>query len=221
MAELVGLAAEPRERTGKGGARAVRRGGRVPAIVYGDNKLVENISLDSVALFKAMHQPGFFSTLFEISLGAQKVQVVPRDVQLDPVNDQPIHADFLRVGANTRITVQVPVHFINEDESIGLTRGGVLNIVRHEVAIVASAGNLPHELVIDLAGLDIGDSVHISSVTLPEGARPEITDRDFTIATIAAPTVMREEAEEGEGADEGEDAEDKTDGDDKDSESDD
>jgi large subunit ribosomal protein L25 len=205
MVELIDLAAEPRERIGTGGARAVRRSGRVPAVVYGDNKIVEHISLDSVAFHLAMHRSGFFSTLFEISLGEQRLRVIPRDIQLDPVSDRPIHADFLRVGANTRLTVQVPVHFINEEECTGLTRGGVLNIVRHEVAIVAGADNLLQELVVDLTGLDIGDSIHISSITLPTGATPEITDRDFTIATIAAPTIVRDEAvEEAGGGEEGE-----------------
>ncbi len=200
MSDTIALPAEPRERVGKGAARAVRRAGRVPAVIYGDRKDPLTISLDPRDVDRELHRPGFFATLFDVEIGGKKHRVLPRDVQLDPVSDRTVHVDFLRVAQDTEVTVNVPVNFMNDEESPGLKRGGVLNIVRHEIEFSCRADAIPQQIEIDLTGLDIGDSVHISQIDLPDGVNPTITDRDFTIASIAAPTVVtEEEEEEGEG----------------------
>jgi large subunit ribosomal protein L25 len=192
MTEVVTISAEKRDRAGKGAARATRRSGRVPAVIYGDKKEPVLVSLDPKALMKELHKPGFFAKLIDVKIDGETHRTLPRDVQLHPVNDMPLHADFLRVGAHTRLTVAVPVQFINQDKAPGIRRGGLLNVVRHEIDLVVSADNIPERITIDLEGYDIGDSVHISAVKLPEGTKPTI-DRDFTVASIAPPTVVREE----------------------------
>ena len=197
MADTVTFNAESRARVGKGAARAERRNGRVPAVIYGANKDPEAISIDPAQLRAARMQPGFFATLFEVEVEGNSQQVLCRDLQLHPVTDRPMHADFLRVTERTQINVEIPVSFENEEESPGLRRGGVLNVVRHVVEVICRAGSIPNEITVDLAGLEIGDSVHISNVSLPDGVKPTI-DRDFTIATIAAPTVAPVEDEEGD-----------------------
>ncbi len=207
MADTQQIAAELRDRAGKGAARAIRRTGRVPAVIYGDKKDPVMISLEPRELDRYLQRAGFFSTLFNIEVDKAKHQVLPRDVQFHPVSDRPLHVDFLRVSARTRINVDVAVEFVHEEESDGLKRGGVINVVRHDIELNCSAGNIPSVIVISLAGLDIGDSVHISDINLPDGVEPTITDRDFTIATIAAPTLMVEEEEEDEGGEEGEEGE--------------
>ena len=194
MTEIVTLEAEVRDRAGKGAARATRRAGRVPAVIYGDKKEPVMISLDPKEFGRQLNRAGFFSHLFDISIDGVKHRTLPRDVQLHPVTDEPLHADFVRVTASTKTHVNVPVHFENQAASPGLKRGGVLNIVRHDVELVVAADSIPERIDVDLTGLDIGDSVHISAVKLPAGAQPAIADRDFTIATIAAPTVRSEEA---------------------------
>ncbi len=196
MADTVTFNAESRARVGKGAARAERRNGRVPAVIYGANKDPEAISIDPAQLRAARMQPGFFATLFEVEVEGNSQQVLCRDLQLHPVTDRPMHADFLRVTERTQINVEIPVSFENEEECPGLRHGGVLNVVRHVVEVICRAGSIPNEIMIDLTGLEIGDSVHISSVSLPNGVKPTI-DRDFTIATIAAPTVAPVEDEEG------------------------
>jgi large subunit ribosomal protein L25 len=148
----------------------------------------------------------FFSTLCNLQVNGEAVRVLPREVQLHPVTDEPLHVDFVRVGRGATITVTVPVVFAHEDVSLGLKRGGVLNIVRRELELVCPADAIPGEIVVDLKDADIGDSLHISQVALPEGVRPAIGDRDFTIATISAPTLIREE-EEGEAVEEAAEAE--------------
>lgn len=202
MSDTLDLSAEPKERGGKGAARAARRSGRVPAVIYGAKKDPVMITLDPLDVRREINKTGFFATLFDINVaGGKKERVLARDLQLHPVTDSPLHIDFLRVSAATEVTVQVPCNFINDEESPGLKRGGVLNVVRYEIELSCRADAIPQEIVIDLAGLDIGEGVHISMVNLPEGVTPTITDRDFTIATIAAPTVVQEEeAEEGEEA---------------------
>jgi large subunit ribosomal protein L25 len=211
MADIVELPALARDRAGKGPARAARRSGQVPGVIYGAKKDPNLISVEERLLNKLLHQGGFFSTLFDVKVDGKAERVLARDVQFDPVSDFPVHIDFLRVSAATSVHVEVSVHFINEEQCKGLVEGGVLNVVRHEVELVCRADAIPQHIEIDLAGLDIGDGVHISMVKLPEGVRPAITDRDFTIATIAAPTVVREETAEAqaEGAEdaEGEDKE--------------
>jgi large subunit ribosomal protein L25 len=196
MSEVISLNVTPRERAGKGAARAVRRAGLVPAVVYGEKQPPALIALEPRALGRVLNKSGFFATLFDLEMDGKKHRVIPRDVQFDPVTDQPIHADFMRVGANTRLTVNVPVHFRNQEAAPGIKRGGVLNIVRHEIEVVCSPDNMPHSIDIDLTGLEIGDGIHISMVKLPDGVRPYITDRDFTIATVAAPSAVRMEAQE-------------------------
>jgi large subunit ribosomal protein L25 len=193
MAEIVSIKAEARPGSGTGAARAVRREGRVPGILYGDGSAPATISVDAKQLKQEMRRPAFFATLYELDLNGTKQRTLVRDLQLDPVTDVPVHIDFMRVGTDTMIRVDVPVVAENELASPGIKRGGVLNIVLHEVPLMCRADNIPQRLVIDVTGLDIGDSIKISGVTLPEGVRPAITDRDFTIATISAPTVMVEE----------------------------
>jgi large subunit ribosomal protein L25 len=152
------------------------------------------IAVEERLLNKLLHQGGFFSTLFDVKVDGKAERVLARDVQFDPVTDKPVHIDFLRVSATTSVHVEVAVHFINEDKSPGLRGGGVLNVVRHEVELTCRADAIPQHIEVDLDGLDIGDGVHISMIKLPDGVHPTITDRDFTIATIAAPTVVRDEA---------------------------
>ena len=192
MAETTTLRAEPRDRAGKGAARAARRSGRVPGVLYGEGKPATLISLDPRELAKEVARPGFFARLLNVQLDGTMHRTLPRDVQLDPVSDHPIHVDFLRVNAGTKITVAVPVKFTGQESSTGIRRGGMLNIVRHEIDLVCPVEAIPDVLTIDLAGTDIGDSIHISAVKLPEGTRPTIT-RNFTVASIAAPTAVREE----------------------------
>ena len=158
------------------------------------------ITVDPLDLRREISTGAFFATLFDVQVNGKAERVLPRDLQLHPVTDRPLHVDFLRVSATTEIEVDVPVEFINEEESPGLKRGGVLNIVRHAVEVSCRADSIPQEFVIDLTGLDIGDSVHISNITLPEGVTPTITDRDFTICTIAAPNLAVEEEEADEEA---------------------
>jgi len=194
MSDVQNLSAELRSRAGKGAARQTRRGGRVPGVIYGEKQPATLISLEPRELIKQLRKKAFHATLFEIACDGAKQRVLPRDVQFDPVTDVPIHVDFMRVGEHTRVHVDVPVVFLNELESPGLKRGGVLNVVRHEIELVCSVDHIPQQISIDLTGLDIGDSVHISMVKLPESVRPAI-GRDFTIATIAVPTVQKVEAE--------------------------
>jgi len=187
------LEAEARDRVGKGAARATRRANRVPAVIYGGKQEPLSISLDPKVLARELGQPGFKSHLVEIKLDGATHRTLPRDVQLHPVTDAALHVDFVRVGKDTKISVNVPVVFVNQDKSPGLKRGGVLNIVRHDIELVCAADNIPERLQVDVGGYDIGESVHISSVTLPEGTATTI-DRDFTVATIAPPTVKSEDA---------------------------
>jgi len=186
------LTATVREKVGKGAARATRRDGLVPAVIYGGKQPSLAISLPNREITQRIYGGGFFTTLATIDVGGEKLRVIPRDYQLDPISDKPRHVDFMRVIAGSRLTLDVPVHFTNDLESPGIKRGGALNVVRHTVAVTCPADAIPENIVCDLAGLDINDSLHISAVSLPEGVRPTIT-RDFTIATIAAPAGIKEE----------------------------
>jgi len=200
MTDIATLAAERRDTLGKGGSRALRRGGRVPAVIYGANKEPLAISLDGHLLGHELLRPGFFRRLYDLSVAGDKgkERVLARDVQRHPATDAPLHIDFLRISAQSEIAVAISVVFENEEESPGLKRGGVLNIVRHDIELLCPAGSIPDALRVDLTGLEIGDSIHISHIALPEGVATTITDRDFTIATVAAPTVVVEEVAEGE-----------------------
>lgn len=184
MAEAIELKAWARGRSGKGGARATRREGRIPGILYGDKQEPETIAVDYRAISQQMHTGHFQSTIFTLDVEGKKTRVIPRGVQLDPIRDFPIHVDFMRVGKDALVTVEVPVRFLNEAASPGLKRGGVLNIVRHDIPVRCPADAIPDHFEVDLTGLEIGDSVHISAITLPKGVRPTITERDFTVATI-------------------------------------
>jgi large subunit ribosomal protein L25 len=194
MPEIISLGAEPRPRAGKGAARATRRLGRVPAIVYGGDTEPALISLEPRELGRCLARPGFFNHLVEIKVDGTTHRTLPREVQYHPVTDAPLHVDFQRVAAGARVTVMVPVVFIDQERSAGLRRGGILNVVRHGVEMVCSVDNIPERLIASLDGLDIGDSIHISAVAMPEGARPVVHERDFTIASIAASSAVKEEA---------------------------
>jgi large subunit ribosomal protein L25 len=186
MAQANVIKASARAASGKGAARAVRRTGNVPGVVYGgDEATADTIQLDANDLFILIKRGRFLSTVFDIDVGGRVLKAIPRDVQLDPVKDFPLHVDFQRVGKDNRVRVGVPVRFVNEALSPGLKRGGVLNIVRHDVEVWCPADKIPDHFEVDLSGLAIGRSIHISAVTLPEGVKPTIIDRDFTIATIA------------------------------------
>lgn len=199
------ITVELRDRVGKGAARAARREGLIPGVVYGDKTPPQPITVDRKQMDKLLQQPGLFNTLYELQTGDKKQQVLPRDVQLDVVTDVPLHVDFLRLSDATEITINVPVVFLNEEECEGLKQGGVLNIVRHQIEVRCLAAAIPPSIEVDLTGAEMGDSIHISAVTLPDGVAPTITDRDFTIVTIAAPTIHVEPVE---GEEDGEDGED-------------
>ena len=194
MPEITTLNAEPRVQAGKGAARAMRRAGRVPGIIYGDNKEPVMISLEPRELSRALANRGFFATLIDVKVDGTVHRTLPRDVQLHPATDAPMHVDFMRVGGHAQVTVTVPVVFVNPEMSPGIRRGGILNIVRHGIELSCPVDNIPDQLVVELNGLEIGDSIHISRVIVPEGCRPTIAERDFTIASIAASSAVREEA---------------------------
>ncbi len=191
------LQVQGRDRAGKGAARATRRQGLVPGVIYGGREEATLISLEPRILSDLMHDPAFKTNIFEVDIAGQKQRTMAMDVQLDPVTDKPIHADFRRIDKDTIVRVPVPVRFHNESSSPGIKLGGVLNIVRHGVEVRGKPDDLPDHIDIDLTGLEIGDSVHISTVALPEGVKLTIA-RNFTICTIAPPTVMVVEEEEEE-----------------------
>lgn len=209
MAVVETVPASPRDGVGKGSARQARRDGQVPAVIYGNKEEPILLTLERRLLNKELDNPQFFIQLIDVEIAGTKHRVLPRDVQFHPVSDFPMHVDFLRFDPKRKITANVPVVFEGEEDSPGLKTGGVLNVVRYEVEVFCTADNIPPELILQLAGLDVGDSMHASAVTLPEGVEFVITDRDFTIATIAAPTIVVEptEDEEGEEGEEGEGAE--------------
>jgi len=184
MAETTELKAWARQRLGKGGARAARREGRIPGSLYGDKKEPESISVEYLAISQQLLTGHFQSTIFTLDVEGTKTRVIPRGVQLDPVRDFPIHVDFLRVSKDALVTVDVPVRFLNEAASPGLKRGGVLNIVRHEIPVRCPADAIPDHFDVDLTGLEIGNSIHISAINLPPNVRPTVMERDFTVATI-------------------------------------
>ena len=201
------LKAEARERVGKGSSRELRRNGLIPAVIYGDKQAPISIALSTNEVTKRIHAGGFMTTVATIDVDGKKIKVLPKDYQLDPVRDFTMHVDFLRVSGNTLVNVEVPVHFENEEKS-DIKIGGVLNIVRHTVEFHCPANDIPEFITVDLAGTELGDSIHISAVKLPEGVKPTITDRDFTIATIAAPAGLRSEEDEAAAAETAEDKDD-------------
>ena len=199
MSETLKLAAETRARAGKGASRAVRRTGRVPAVIYGAGQPAVTIHVEEKLLVRQLSSGHFMNSIVELTVdGGGAVRTLPRDVQFHPVSDRPIHVDFLRVSADAVITVAVPVHFVDEDKSPGMKRGAVLNVVRHELQLDCPSNAIPDQIDISLAGRDVGDSIHISAVVLPAGVTSHIHDRDFTIATMVAPSALKSETDAAE-----------------------
>ncbi len=204
MSDSLTLSAQLRDRAGKGASRALRREGRVPAVIYGDKKDPEAIHIAERELNKLLGTGHFMNSIVEVEIDGKMVVTLPKDVAFHPVSDRPLHVDFLRIAKGSTVEVSVPVVFVNEEASPGLKRGGVLNVVRHELELVCDATKIPDEIEVDVTGTEIGDSIHISAVTLPKGSESAITDRDFTIATIVAPSALK--SSDGEAADEAEEA---------------
>ncbi len=201
MSAVKQIKAVARDRVGKGAARAVRRNGQVPAVIYGGGQPATAIAVDYILAKKLIYAGHFLTTIFEIDIDGKVSRVIPRDYQLDVVKDLPVHIDFLRVTKGATLTVDIPVHFMNQDASPGLKQGGTLNIVRHAIEMSVPADAIPDSIDVDLTGTNIGDSIHISAVKLPKNATPTIQDRDFTIATLVAPaSLVSEEAAADEAA---------------------
>jgi large subunit ribosomal protein L25 len=194
MAETKKLAATVRSGTGKGAARSVRREGRIPGVVYGGGEAPTPISLDKKQLTQLIFAGHFLTTIFELDIDGKKERAIPRDYQLDVVKDFPLHVDFLRLKPGSRLRVNVPVHFINQEASPGLKRGGTLNIVYHAVEMWVPADNIPEAITADLAGLEFNDSLHISAIALPEGCKPTNPDKNFTVASLNPPAGGEEPA---------------------------
>ena len=191
MSEQLTLPAETRERAGKGASRALRRDGRVPCVIYGDKKEPLSFHVEEKLLTKMLSTGHFMNSVIMVDLKGKSNRTLPKDVQFHPVSSRPIHVDFLRIGEHSQVNVNVPVHFTDEETSPGIKRGGVLNIVRHDLELICNASEIPEQILISLDGLDIGDSIHISSVNLPKGSKSAIDDRDYTIATLVAPSAMK------------------------------
>ena len=202
MSDQLTLPAEARDRAGKGASRHLRREGRVPAVVYGEKQEPLSIHVEEKLLTKMLHTGHFMNSVIMVDVGGKPTRTLPKAVDFHPVTSRPIHVDFLRIGEHSQVNVNVPVRFDNEEDSPGLKRGGVLNVVVHDLALVCDAAEIPNEIHIDLTGLEIGDTIHISQVKLPKGSKPANEDEDFTVATIVAPSAMK--AEEEEAAPEGE-----------------
>jgi large subunit ribosomal protein L25 len=191
MSDALNLPAEARERAGKGASRALRRDGRTPAVIYGGKEEPTMIHVEQKELFRQLMTGHFMNSIVNIEIGGKIVRTLPKDVAFNPVTDRPIHVDFLRLTGDSMVEVQVPVVFVNEDASPGLKKGGVLNIVRHELELACPNADIPDEIQVDVTGKEIGDAIHISEVTLPKGVTSVITDRDFTIATLIAPSGLK------------------------------
>ena len=200
--ETIDIKAEARSQVGKGSARAARRAGLIPAVIYGNKETAVSVTLDANQWRQLMHKPGIFSQLININVNNETHFVLPRDIQQHPVSEEAMHVDFLRVTKNATVAVGIAVEFLNEDKCTGLKLGGVLNIVRSQVELNCPAISIPEKLTVDLEGLNVGHTIHISSIELPEGCTPTITDRDFTVATIAAPRGGLDDADENEDTEE-------------------
>ncbi len=191
MSEVLTLAAETRDRVGKGASRSLRRDGRVPAVIYGNKQDPQAVHVEEKALYRLLMTGHFMNSVVMIDVAGTPVRTLPKDVAFDPVTDRPVHADFLRIGEHSTVHVSVPVRFTDEDDCPGIKRGGVLNVVRHELELIVDAAEIPDDVEVSLTGFEVGASIHISSVTLPKGAKSAIEDRDFTIATIVAPSALK------------------------------
>lgn len=199
MSDTLNLTAETREGVGKGASRVLRREGRVPAVIYGNKEEPLAIHVEAKLLARLLDTGHFMNSIVELEVGGRKIRTLPKDVAFHPVSARALHVDFLRLAANATVHVNVPVVFINEEAAPGLKRGGVLNVVRHELELVCDANSIPDEITVDVTGAEIGDSIHIHSVTLPQGVESAIHDRDFTIATIVAPSALKSaDGEEGD-----------------------
>lgn len=200
MSKNIEINAELRERLGKGASRAARRENLIPCVIYGDKKDPVSITIPLNIIVRLINRGGFLSQAYDIMAGKKKETVIPRDLQLHPVTDTPMHIDFFRLAKGSTIVMNVPIHIIGEDESEGLTKGGVINMTRHDIELNVPAEAIPEFIEVSVADLDVGDGVHISDITLPEGCTPTITDRDFTLCTIAAPSALKssDEGEEGD-----------------------
>ena len=196
MSDTLTLPAERRERAGKGASRSLRREGRIPAVIYGGKEEPLTIHVEEKELVKQLMTGHFMNSIVKIEVGGDTVRTLPKDVALHPVSDRPTHADFLRLSRDSTVEVSIPVIFTNEEGSPGLKKGGVLNVVRHELDLVCAADKIQGEIEIDVTGKEVGDSIHISEVTLPEGSTSAITDRDYTIATLVAPSALKKSEEE-------------------------
>lgn len=204
MSDTLTLPAEARDRAGKGASRALRREGRVPAVVYGGKEEPLGIHVEEKELVRQLGTGHFFNSIVMVEVDGKQVRTLPKDVAFHPVSDRPLHVDFLRLAKDAKVEVAIPVVFVNEEASPGLKRGGVLNVVRHELDLVCDADKIPDDITIDVTGLDVGDSIHISQVKLPAGSASAITERDFTIATIVAPSALKSEEGDNEMKSEGE-----------------
>lgn len=202
MSEVLNLPAEVRDGLGKGASRALRREGRVPAVIYGNNEDPQSIHVEEKLLNKLLGTGHFFNAVVMVEVGGKTVRTLPKDVAFHPVTDRPLHADFLRVGEHSTVHVNVPVHFTNEDKAPGIKRGGVLNIVTHELELIVDAAEIPDDISIDLTGLDVGASIHLKDITLPKGAKVAHDEQDITLATIVAPSALK--SAEGDAAADGE-----------------
>ena len=193
MAQVQELKVEARAGRGKGPSFQARQQGLIPAVVYGGTGEPETVSVDGRTLERHIEKGAFLTTLLMLDIGGKKTRVIPRQVQLDPVSDRPVHVDFMRLAEGSKVRLEIPVHFKGQGESPGLKKGGVLNIVRHEMELVCSADRIPSEILVDVSALDINESIHISALTLPAGVKPLIRERDFTICSIVASTSVKEE----------------------------
>jgi large subunit ribosomal protein L25 len=191
MSDTLTLSAEARDRAGKGASRALRREGRVPAVIYGNNEEPQTVHVEEKLLAKLLGTGHFFNSVIMVEVGGKSVRTLAKDVAFHPVTERPLHADFLRVSEHAKVHVNVPVHFKNEEASPGLKRGGVLNIVRHELDLICDAAEIPDEISIDLTGIEVGESIHMSNIKLPKGVESGIHEADATIATIVAPSALK------------------------------
>jgi large subunit ribosomal protein L25 len=193
MSDTLTLPAETRDRAGKGASRALRREGRVPAVVYGNNEEPLSVHVEEKELRRQLGTGHFFNSVVEVEVGGKKVRTLPKDVAFHPVTDRPLHVDFLRISKHAKVHVNVPVVFINEEASPGLKKGGVLNVVRHDLDLVCDADSIPTEITIDVTGKDVGDTIHITDIKLPKGVESGLGDRDVTVATLVAPSALKSE----------------------------
>jgi large subunit ribosomal protein L25 len=193
MSQVQDLKVESRAGRGKGPAFQARQKGLIPAVIYGGQDKPQNVAVDGRTLERHVEAGHFLTTLFMLDLAGKKTRVIPRDVQLDPVSDRPVHVDFMRLAEGATVRLNIPVHFNGQESSPGLKKGGVLNIVRHSIGLICPADSIPNTIEVDVAKLDINETIHINALTLPDGVKPVIRGRDFTVCSIVAPTSVIEE----------------------------